>query len=348
VWLGAATREVALLETVDGLAGLGLDDLERRWLVDPQGEGACALGDDVLVPTDDGLLVVAGATGAPKGTIRSGDDRRLDELLVLGPDVVLVLLGAPDLPRVRALVGVDVAAGVVRWRRELRDYHSHNPAGPWLVLDLDEGAEVLRADTGEVVARRREDLGILLAADARGIVSWDRTRGLAEHALPALGERWRRPSAPSFDRKALAIGEELVLHAEVRPGLPATGRGVGGSGIDPKSALVAIERSTGLERWAVPLHDQAVVSLTPDAAYVLDVEVVFTGGQGMAVEGGPRSLPRDLHPRVAVRALELASGATRFDVEVDRAWDPELDLVPFERGLLVRVGTNTLVALREA
>ncbi len=342
--LVAATREVALLETLDGLAGVSLLDLRQRWLAEQvTAEIACALGDDA-VTVEEGHVVVLGADGRERGRVPLEHAGRTDELLVLGPDVVAVLYDEPPLPRRRALVGLDLERFAVRWRRDLTDYHSHNPAGPWLVLDLDEGAEVLRADTGEVVARSREDVGILLATDARGLVTHSKARGLSELALPDLSERWRRPSSVvPGGRECLIVTDALILHAEKRQGRAR------GQGSPPEHALVAVERATGRERWATPLFEEAVAVAVDDAVYVLDAEVVFYGGQGMGVGGGGDGLPRELHPRLAVRAFELASGAPRFEVELDRTWHPEqLQLVPFERGLLARQGPGSVWAVREA
>ena len=74
-----------------------------------------------------------------------------------------------------------------------------------------------------------------------------------------------------------------------------------------------------------------------------------TTSPGVGVVGGGDGLPRSLHPRLAVRAFELETGAPRFEVELDRTWRPDqLQLVPFERGLLARNGPATLWALRDA
>lgn len=341
--LVAATREVALVETLDGLAGVSLVELRQRWLAEEvTAELACALGDDA-VTVDEGHVVVLRPDGRERGRVALEHAGRADELLVLGPDVVAVLYDEPPLPRRRSLVGLDLERFAVRWRRDLTDYHSHNPAGPWLVLDLDEGAEVVRADTGEVVARSKDDVGVLLATDARGLVTHSKARGLSELALPDLSERWRRPSSVvPGGRDCLIVTDELILHAERRAGRPR------GDGSPPERALVAVERTTGSERWATPLFEEAVAVAVDDAVYVLDAEVVFHGGQGMGVEGGGDALPRSLHPRLAVRAFELADGAPRFEVELDRTWRPDqLQLVPFERGLLARQGPGAVWAVRD-
>lgn len=223
------------------------------------------------------------------------------------------------------------------WTCEVDGFSMFVLAGASVVVERSGGLDVLDTRSGKRTSSWEHAAHpVLVTVDARGAVLVDlRTPGspaLVELSLPDLRETWRA---------GLDLGRrEGGLHALAAEVL-LTGRREGSA-----VALVAHDRATGAERWTAPLHEGAVIAVASDVVYVLDVEQTFFGGQGMATLEGRLGLPRGLHPRVALRALDLATGALRFDLEVDRSWHTDgMQVVPLDRAVVVRTPDGRLLRI---